>query len=91
MIWNRKQKQQTTCKQPLEWWIYATPFNSYTRKIGFERNGASPATNLTARHCLPLMGRYSCKLISPFWLDNRDVQGRNEVRWRLGQETSLAW
>jgi len=46
MIWNRKQKQQTTCKQPLEWWIYATPFNSYTRKIGFERNGASPATNL---------------------------------------------
>jgi len=22
-------------------------------------------------------------------LDNRDVQGRNEVRWRLGQETSL--
>jgi len=25
-----------------------------------------------------------------FWLDNPDVQGRNEVRWRLGQETSLA-
>jgi len=35
------------------------------------------------------MGRYLCKLISPFWLDNRDVQGRNEVRWRLEQETSL--
>jgi len=28
--------------------------------------------------------------ISPFWLDNRDVQGRNEVRRRLGHETSLA-
>jgi len=39
---------------------------------------------------LPLMGRYFCKQISPFWLDNRDVQGRKEVRWRLGQETSLA-
>jgi len=36
------------------------------------------------------MARYFCKQISPFWLDNRDVQGRNEVRWRLGQETSLA-
>jgi len=22
---------------------------------------------------LPLMGRYLCKQISPFWLDNRDV------------------
>jgi len=36
------------------------------------------------------MGRYFCKQISPFWLDNRDVQGRNEVRWGLGKETSLA-
>jgi len=36
------------------------------------------------------MGRSFCKQISPFWLDNRDVQGRNDVRWRLGQETSLA-
>jgi len=36
------------------------------------------------------MGRYFCKEISSFWLDNRDVQGRNEVRWRLGKETSLA-
>ena len=36
------------------------------------------------------MGRYCCKQISPFWLDNSDVQGRNEVRWRPGQETSLA-
>jgi len=36
------------------------------------------------------MGRYFCQEISPFWLDNRDVQGRNEVRWGLGQETSLA-
>jgi len=25
-------------------------FNSYTRKIVFERDSASPATNLTARH-----------------------------------------
>ena len=33
---------------------------------------------------LPLIGRCFCKQISPFWLDNRDVQGRNEVRWRLG-------
>jgi len=32
---------------------------------------------------LPLMGRYLCKQISPFWLENRDVQERNEVRWRL--------
>ena len=39
---------------------------------------------------LPLMGRYFCKQILPFWLDNLDVQGRNEVRWRLGKETSLA-
>jgi len=39
---------------------------------------------------LPLMGRYFCKQISPFWLDNRDVQGRNEFRWRPGQEASLA-
>ena len=39
---------------------------------------------------LPLMGRYFCKQISPFWLDNRDVQGRYEVRWRLGKETGLA-
>ena len=30
---------------------YATPFNSYTRKFGFERDSASPVTNLTARHC----------------------------------------
>ena len=36
------------------------------------------------------MDRYYCKQISSFWLDNRDVQGRNEARWRLGQETSLA-
>jgi len=36
------------------------------------------------------MGRYFCKQLSPFWLDNRDVQGRKEVRWRLGQETGLA-
>jgi len=34
---------------------------------------------------LLLMGRYFCKQISPYWLDSRDVQGRNEVRWRLGQ------
>ena len=26
-------------------------FNSYTGKFGFERESASPATNLTARHC----------------------------------------
>jgi len=32
---------------------------------------------------LPLMCRYFFKQISPFWLDNRDVQGRNEVRWPL--------
>jgi len=25
---------------------------------------------------LPLIGRYFCKQISPFWLNNRDVQGR---------------
>ena len=37
----------------------------------------------------PLIGRYSCQQISSFWPDNRDVQGRNEVRWRLVQETSL--
>jgi len=37
----------------------------------------------------PLVGRYFCKQISPVWLDSRDVQGRNEVRWRLGQEASL--
>jgi len=36
------------------------------------------------------MDRYFCKQISSFWLNNRDVQGRNEVRWRPGQETSLA-
>ena len=35
------------------------------------------------------MGRYLQK-ISSFWLDNRDVQEPNEVRWRLGKETSLA-
>jgi len=29
------------------------------------------------------------QVLSPFWLDNRDMQGRNEVRWRLRQETSL--
>ena len=39
---------------------------------------------------LPLVDRHFCKQISPFWLDNRDVQGRNEIRWRLGKETSLA-
>jgi len=39
---------------------------------------------------LPLMGRYFCKQISSFWLDNRDVQERNEVRWRPGKERSLA-
>ena len=39
---------------------------------------------------LPLKGRYFCKQISPFWLDNLDVQGRNEVKWCLGKETSLA-
>ena len=38
----------------------------------------------------PLIGRYFCKHISSFWLDNRDVQERNEVRWRPGKETSLA-
>jgi len=38
----------------------------------------------------PLMGRYCCKQIPPFRLDSRDVQGRKEVRWRLGQETVLA-
>jgi len=38
----------------------------------------------------PLMGRYCCKQIPPFRLDSRDVQGRKEVRWRLGQETGLA-
>ena len=37
------------------------------------------------------MGRYFCQQISPFWLDNRDVQGRNEVRRCLGQETNLAY
>jgi len=36
------------------------------------------------------MGRCFCKQISPFWLDNRDVQERNEVRWRLAKKTSLA-
>jgi len=51
MIWDRKHKQWSFCKQPVEWWIYATPFNSYTRKFGFERDSASPFTNLTARHC----------------------------------------
>ena len=30
------------------------------------------------------MGRYFCKQISLFWLNNRDVQGRNEVRWHPG-------
>ena len=34
---------------------------------------------------LPSTGRYFCKQISSFWLDNRDVQGcKDEVRWRLG-------
>jgi len=37
-----------------------------------------------------LMGRYFCNQISPFWLDNRGVHGRTEVKWRLGQETRLA-
>jgi len=36
------------------------------------------------------VSRYFCKQISPFWLDNRNVQGRNEVGWRLRKETSLA-
>jgi len=36
------------------------------------------------------MDRYFCKQISSFWLENREMQRRNEVRWRLGQETSLA-
>jgi len=40
MIRNRQQKPQSICKQPLEWWIYATPFNSYTRKFGFDRVSA---------------------------------------------------
>ena len=51
MIWDRKHKQWSFCKQPGEWRIYATSFNSYTRKFGFERESASPVTNLTARHC----------------------------------------
>jgi len=37
-----------------------------------------------------LMGRYFCKQIWLFWLGSRDVQRRIEVRWRLGQKTSLA-
>jgi len=61
MIWNIKQKQQSICKQPLEWWIYATPFNSHTRKIGVERDSASPATNLTASHwCRRQYKLYCC-------------------------------
>jgi len=36
------------------------------------------------------MDRYFCKQFSPFWPDNRDVQGRKEDRWGLGQEMSLA-
>ena len=36
------------------------------------------------------MGRYFCKQIWPFWLDNRDVQECNKVKWHLGKETSLA-
>jgi len=51
MIWDRKHKQQSFCKQAVEWWIYAAPFNSYIRKFGFGRDSASPITNLTARHC----------------------------------------
>jgi len=39
-------------------------------------------------HSLLRIGRNFCKQISPFPLDNRDVQGRNEVKWRLGKETS---
>jgi len=31
--------------------MYATPFDSYTCKFGFERGSASPATNVTALHC----------------------------------------
>ena len=43
---------------------------------------------------LPLMGRYFCKQISPFWPDRQSwcalCRERNEVRWRMmGQETSL--
>ena len=59
MIWDRKHKQQSFCKQPIEWWIYATPFNSYTRKVDFERDSASPVTNLTARHCKKYIFRAS--------------------------------
>jgi len=51
MIWDRKHKQLSFCKQPVEWRIYASPFNSYTPKFCFEGDSASPATNLTARHC----------------------------------------
>jgi len=36
------------------------------------------------------MGKYFCKKIWPYWLHSRDVQGRNEARWRLGQEICLA-
>ena len=39
---------------------------------------------------LPVMDRYFCKQISRFWLDNRDVQRLNEVRWHLEKETSVA-
>ena len=38
---------------------------------------------------LPLMGRYFCKQISPIWLNNRDVQGLNKVRWPLGQKNKF--
>jgi len=36
MIWDRKNKQQSFCKQPLEWWISAIALNLYTRIFGFE-------------------------------------------------------
>ena len=34
-------------------------FNAYTRKFGFERDSASPVTNLTARHCKKIYIQYS--------------------------------
>ena len=37
---------------------------------------------------LPLMSRYFCKQISPFSLDNRDVQERKEVP--VKKDTSFA-
>ena len=34
-------------------------FNAYTRKFGFERDSASPVTNLTARHCKKIYIQFS--------------------------------